>query len=421
MSMTVANRMRDAFLVSRKAGRHEQSRLMPESDTAPFFDLLSRSLQSGTFVKATLSRPGKDAPPGLRNIFLRPVVLRGAPAIAWTLRYERRDEVKNLSPDETLERLREVCGGQFRNTDVFTAEHEATLTHNRRGEPAVFIRKASQAIPVETHHDRDKQRMLDSASPWLQELGITGPRGDVQPSSQAKWRQINKFLEIIAGLVRSAGLPADAHIADMGCGKGYLTFALYEYLTAHLQMTPHITGVELRPALVDFCNAAAQRARFTGLQFVAGGISEWQPARLDMLIALHACDTATDEAIARGVQAGARVIVVAPCCHKQVRKSMFARNELAPLLQHGILAERQAEILTDGIRALLLEAHGYRTTVFEFISTEHTAKNVMITAVKQGHPSARALQQIAALKESFGIGEHHLETLLQKISGSGVG
>ena len=381
-------------------------------DSADFFDLLDRSLSSSSFRKATLSRPGKTAPPGLRNVFLRPVELRGADAVSWTYRYDTRDEAKNLTPAETMARLRELCGPQFRNTDLFTADSEATLTHNRRGEPAVFIRKSAQAPAADTHHDRTRQRMMASTSPWLHDLGLTSPHGDVLPSAQAKWRQINKFLEIVSALVRSAGLPPDAHIADMGCGKGYLTFALHEFLTAELNMQPHVTGVELRPALVDLCNGVAQRSGFTGLTFAAGSIAGWQPARLDMLIALHACDTATDEAIAAGVRAGASVIVVAPCCHKQVRQSMRARNELAPLLQHGILEERQAEILTDGIRALLLESRGYRTSVFEFISTEHTAKNLMITAVKSGQPSAKALEQVAAIKESFGIREHRLEGML---------
>ncbi|HEX2749881.1 MAG TPA: SAM-dependent methyltransferase [Verrucomicrobiales bacterium] len=384
------------------------------SDTAPFFELLAQSLETGALVKATLSRPGKGAPHGLRNIFLRPVELRGAAMVSWTWRYERRDEVKNLTPLETLQRLRELCGPWFRNTGLFTATHEATLTHNRRGEPAIFIRQATATgTAAETRHDREKQRMLDSSSPWLRELGLTGPGGEVFPSSQAKWRQINKFLEIIAGLVRTASLPPDAHIADMGCGKGYLTFALYDYLTTHLHLAPHVTGVELRPELVEFCNAAARRAKFDSLRFEAGSIHGWRPSRLDMLIALHACDTATDEALATGIRAGASVIVVAPCCHKQVRKSMFPHNELSPLLQHGILAERQAELLTDGIRALLLESRGYRTSVFEFISTEHTAKNLMITAVKQGHSSAKALEQVAAIKESFGIRGQALEEMLE--------
>jgi SAM-dependent methyltransferase len=382
------------------------------SDTARFFEAFGRSLQDGTFVKATLSRPGKGAPQGLRHVYLRPVTLRGESMLSWTFRYDRRDEVKNLTASESMARLRELCGVPFRSAVLFTTEGEATLAHNRRGDPAVTIRKAAREAVVGNAHDRRKQHLLDSTSGWLRELGLTGPAGDVLPSAQAKWRQINKFLEIIAGLVRSDVFPPEARIADMGCGKGYLTFALYEFLTTRLQHAPQVTGIELRPELVEFCNGVAQRAKFEDLRFESGSIATWKPQRLDMLIALHACDTATDEAIAAGVGAGAQIIVVAPCCHKQVRKAMTARNELAPLLQHGILEERTAEILTDGIRALLLESRGYRTRVFEFISTEHTAKNVMITAVKQGQPSAKALEQIAALKASFGISEHRLETLL---------
>ena len=230
------------------------------SDPAAFFDLLATSLESGGFVKATLSRPGKEAPLGLRNIFLRPVEIRGAAMVSWTWRYERRDEVKNLSPSETVARLRELCGPWFRNTDLFTSTGESSLTHNRRGEPAVFFRKTTGAAPsVTPGHDRDKQRMLDSTAPWLRELGLTGPHGEVHPSSQAKWRQINKFLEIIAGLVKTANLPSSARVADMGCGKGYLTFALYDYLSRQPDAAPQVTGVELRPDLVELCNSVARR------------------------------------------------------------------------------------------------------------------------------------------------------------------
>lgn len=389
----------------------------PMTDVAPFFDLVRDSLQSGDFVKVTLSRPQKGAPVGLRNLFLRPVEIRGERMVAWTHRYERREEVKNYTPAETVRRLRELCGAQWRNADVIAREKEATLTHNRRGEPAVFIRAAKHEA-ADARHDHDKARLLDPASSWLRELGITGADGGVLPSAQAKWRQINKFLEIAAALVRSAGLPDDARLADMGCGKGYLTFALHEYLRAQGQH-PHTTGVELRPELVALCNAAAQRTGCDGLTFTAGGISDWQPARLDMLIALHACDTATDDALAAGVRAGARVLVVAPCCHKQVRRDLATPHaELSPLLDHGILAERQSELLTDTLRALLLETHGYRTSIFEFVSTEHTAKNVMITAIRRGQPDPKAAARVAALKEAFGLRRHCLEELLAELPAS---
>jgi hypothetical protein len=201
----------------------------------------------------------------------------------------------------------------------------------------------------------------------------------------------------------------------MGSGKGYLTFALYDYMRNFLGMTPHITGIELRQTLVDTCNSSARESGFDGLSFAAQNISEYTPGRLDMLIALHACDTATDLALAAGIRNKARIIVAAPCCHKQIRRDMTPKNEMVPVLRHGILEERQAEILTDGIRALLLESEGYQTKVFEFISAEHTAKNVMITAVlgKTGkQKQQKALNEVKAIKESYGIRVHELEKLL---------
>jgi hypothetical protein len=174
-----------------------------------------------------------------------------------------------------------------------------------------------------------------------------------------------------------------------------------------------MTGIELRSNLVEFCNDLANKSEYHQLEFLSKDIHDYHPEKINMLIALHACDIATDIAIAKGIQADAEIIVVAPCCHKQVRKAMKHENELSAVLKHGILEERQAELITDGIRALLLEAHGYQTKVFEFISTEHTSKNLMITAVKS-QPKEGALAQVKAIKEQFGIEFHYLEKLLVK-------
>ena len=163
---------------------------------------------------------------------------------------------------------------------------------------------------------------------------------------------------------------------------------------------------------MNLCNQLAEREQFTHLRFEQGNIGDYAPPRLDMLIALHACDVATDMAISQGIRAGADIIVVAPCCQKQIRRDMKPPAPHAALLKHGILLERQAEMLTDGIRALLLEAHGYRVKVMEFISTEHTPKNLMIAATK-ATPRPEALAEIEALKAAYGITTHALETMLR--------
>jgi len=226
--------------------------------------------------------------------------------------------------------------------------------------------------------------------------------------------------------LESAGLGADAplNIVDFGAGKGYLTFALHDYLRRQAQGAPRaldVVGVELRPDLVTLCNDAAARCGLQGLRFEAGDVSSFVPERLDVMIALHACDTATDHALHTGIRAGAAIIMCSPCCHKQIRPQMQMPPLLKPMLQHGIHLGQQAEMVTDGLRALLLEANGYDAQVFEFVALEHTSKNKMILAVRRPgrQDTAQALRrradvlaQIAEIKRFYGIAEHCLESLL---------
>ena len=204
----------------------------------------------------------------------------------------------------------------------------------------------------------------------------------------------------------------------MGAGKGYLDFALYDYLATVAKQPVRIVGVEMRAQLVNDGNAIAKASGFAGLSFQAGTIAEFDASGVDAVIALHACDTATDDAIFKGISAGASLIAVAPCCHKQIRRQMEAGQadaRLEPMLRHGIFLERQAEMVTDTLRALLLELNGYRTKVFEFVSDAHTPKNNLIVAEKDGRAGCdreTVLRQIAELKTMFGIEKHYLEGLL---------
>ena len=401
---------------------HSNFRLytMKYDATEQFIQRFQLAFNAGQLNKCTLSKPAPGAPDDLKNVYIRSIVLKKGLHIAFNYRYKTRDEVKNHSLESGIALLQELMGKVFLNADLLTLEHDYSWQLSSKGIAAFLQKNPSQTEAPDLSHNREKQRLLSPTSPWLHALGITSAKGEVLASAQDKWRQINKYLEIIQNLVNETPLPNDPFIADMGSGKGYLTFALYDFLKNHLGKEPQITGIELRPNLVDFCNKTAQASQFVGLQFIAQNISEYHPDRLDMLIALHACDTATDLALAAGIQQQAKIIVAAPCCHKQIRQEMSTQNELAPLLRHGILEERQAEIVTDGIRALLLESEGYQTKVFEFVSTEHTAKNIMITAIKpenirsaaQKLRREKALAQVAALKTGFGLKEHYLEHLL---------
>ncbi|MGJ8580803.1 MAG: class I SAM-dependent methyltransferase, partial [Psychromonas sp.] len=207
-------------------------------------------------------------------------------------------------------------------------------------------------------------------------------------------------------------------VVDFGSGKGYLTFAIHDYLRHTLGNDAQVTGVELRQALADLCNEAAQHLDHKGLNFVCGDVKTHAPKHTDVMIALHACDVATDYAIHYGIRANASIIMCSPCCHKQIRPQMQSPALFQPMLQYGVHLGQQAEMVTDSLRALLLEANGYTTKVFEFISLEHTNKNKMILAVKKAQHNEKEqqklLMQIADIKNYYGITDHCLESLLEE-------
>lgn len=272
-----------------------------------------------------------------------------------------------------------------------------------------------------------KKRLIEAqGQSYLQALGLSGPDGKIFKKAQDKYRQINRYVEILAPLVgelpNSSAKDGALRVVDMGAGKGYLTFALYDYLRDVAGRAVQLTGVEYRDDLVAFCNDVAARAGYDDLRFAQGTIGDYEPEQgtLDILIALHACDTATDDALYKGITAQAGLIVVAPCCHKQIRREIeiskiaHGREEAGFLFRHGIFCERQAEMITDGLRALILEYHGYRTKIFEFVSDAHTAKNIMITAQKDPQfklDKSTIRAEIKTIKSYFGISSHYLERL----------
>ena len=281
----------------------------------------------------------------------------------------------------------------------------------------IGISSATGAVTPGREHDVDKERMIDPSRPFLRELGVTNASGQVFPSMSRKWKQINVFLGVIERALVSSGLTGaeGLRVVDFGSGKGYLTFAIYDFLTTLERGAVRVMGVERREDLVRFCREAATRLGMDGLSFQQGDVKSHTPASLDMMIALHACDTATDLAIHAGIRGGAGIILCAPCCHKEIRPQMVNPPVLHPLLRHGIHQGQEAEMVTDTLRALWLEASGYDAQVFEFISLEHTSKNKMILAVKQKTPATPGpvLAQIQSLMDFYGIRRQALEALLK--------
>ena len=384
----------------------------------PFFlQQLASSITQNTFIKATLGNKRLKSAE-LKNVFIKPVLIKNVVKICFVYRYPTKDVTKNLEVEESCALIEKMLLHEFYNADLFTAENDFHYLNKNDGDAKVVTRPASLQMQEHSNkHDRQKVRIIKTVNAiYLRELGVTTAEGLVKKDMQDKYKQLNRYIEIVEGIIKDLHFTEQVKVVDMGSGKGYLTFALYDYLVNTLQLPATITGIELRKELVDKCNSIATMAGYGNLHFKAGTIQDAVLPGTDLLIALHACDTATDEAIFSGIKAGAKVIICAPCCHKQVRKKMHPGNEIRSITKHGILFERQAEIITDAIRALLLEAHGYTTRVFDFIATEHTPKNVLIVGIKTGNSNLASQEYIdkaTALKSLFGIEAHYLETLLE--------
>ena len=364
---------------------------------------------------------------GLQRLMVRPVVLRNEPHLSFLLRFPTKDITKNLPLGEGLKLLQGwLASGAFRNAHLFTPSEEVQLAFSKKGKATVRIGKLSAGAAdaegaagaaAPQAHNRDKHRLLELSRPFLRELGVTDAQGQLIPAMSRKWKQINKFLEVFSSAVAKSSLaerPA-LHVVDFGSGKGYLTFAVHDWLRHTMGRDARVTGVELREDLVQLCQRVIGKLQLQGMDCEQGDVRHYHPTDLDVVIALHACDVATDHAIHLGIRAGAEVILCSPCCHKEVRPQLLSPHPLRPILQHGIHQAQEAEMLTDGLRAMLLDAAGYDTQVFEFISLEHTNKNKMILAVKRSQPQSpdEVVAQIRDIKAFYGLQTQCLEELLK--------
>ena len=397
---------------------------MASPELEQFFDDIQSTFNDASLQRLVLSKyQGNEAE--LTRISIRPVAIKDEHLLSFVYEYRTNHLTKNLNISDALNFIRSSLGTHFKNAHMISNQSEIQLSFSKKGKVLVSrhrnkngLEAKTPTLKIDLSHNNEKHRFVEQTRPYLRELGITDNQGNIIPAMSRKWKQINKFIEVLSAAITHTGLAQreNIHIADFGSGKAYLTFAVHDYLNAQLGIKTQVTGVELRQALVDLCNQTAHKLCLSDLSFKQGDVKHFAAQGINVMIALHACDTATDYAIHMGIRAGAEIIMCSPCCHKQIRPQLKSPALLAPVLQHGIHLGQEAEMITDGLRALLLEAHGYDTQVFEFISLEHTSKNKMILAQKRGatRDNQQILQQIAAIKSFYGIQEHCLEALLEQ-------
>ena len=347
---------------------------------------------------------------GILKVRIRPVNLRGrllfqAEELVGTQAFH-----KNLLPEEICGYVIGLLSGGLRNGEVISGLGSAVVLVSKKGAVTVKIKRAAQTKQKENQeenrlasevilaHNRKKRYVLEEGKPveFLVDLGVMTKEGKIVRTRYDKFRQINRFLEFIEDILPNLDPGRETTIIDFGCGKSYLTFAMYHYLHCLKGYPVRIIGLDLKKDVISRCNLLAEQYGYEKLRFYHGDIASYEGVdHVDMVVTLHACDTATDYALAKAVRWGARVILSVPCCQHELNRQM-KNEQMKPVFQYGLIKERMAALYTDALRAQLLEGQGYRTQILEFIDMEHTPKNILIRAVWDGRKrhNEKELQEI---------------------------
>ena len=387
-----------------------------------FHDILQSAVRGDELLSLVLSKPCGSCEIQAGKLSVRPIEIRGDRFYQWTSRFENQETHENLNPEETLKRVLGLFSGSYAHCHLFTSEADYAARVNRKGKLKITKSPPSKAVPESRDsHDRVKRYLIpeDEPCPFLEAVGVMTPAGKVKASRYKKFRQINRYLEIVNDVVPHLPAEGTLKVVDFGCGKSYLTFALYHLLETIHNRQVEIVGLDRKVGVVRECQAIADRLGFGGLEFREGDLWSHQEDRIHLAVSLHACDTATDEALAKAASWQAEVILAVPCCQKEIAR-LLPDGVLPAVQSHGILKDRLAAMLTDTLRAKALETLGYRAQVVEFIDMEHTAKNVLIRAIRRPQTPGqleRAEAEYQEFKASIGIKSFHLDWALNQLVG----
>ena len=375
-------------------------------------------LDEEQFVRLTMKGQIREPLLPWRQVVVRPVLIKNEHYLQFSYFTQKQDITKNYRGSEASTKLDELLALPFHAIAAQSLRETLHVQFSKQGKPLMRRVAASEAAPRNANlaHDQRKNLLLPAEQPdaFLQATGIMDAQGKVRPSMQAKFTQINEFLKLLEHtdeLQRFESTPVQ--ILDCGCGSAYLAFAVYHYLNAVRHIPARLIGVDVNETLIEKDNQQSAQLGFSDASFQKSAIIDYAPQTPpDIVLALHACDTATDEAIFQGIRAGSRLILAAPCCHHHLHEQLRAVAPFSPIFQDGILKKRLADILTDTFRALILRIMGYKTDVVEFIAAEHTDKNLLIRAARRLPPgNAAFIQEYIALKNYWGV-TPYLERLL---------
>lgn len=349
----------------------------------------------------------------ITKVKIRPLLLKGR--LMFQVSETKGTQIfhSNLNKEEVTERIIDYLNRDFSQAEFTSGKLWAMVLISKKGKITIKKRKQEMACQADLSHNKVKNYILPEGVPvpFLVDLGVQTIDGKTVRSRYDKFRQINRYLEFIADIMPILPTERRIRIVDFGCGKSYLTFALYYYMKILCKRDIQVVGLDLKEKVIEECNSLAQKYRYENLNFVCGDVVQYQALEaVDMVVTLHACDTATDYALKKAISWGAKVIFTVPCCQHEVNGQI--KNELLqPLLKYGLLKERIAALVTDGIRANLLEEQGYQVQIMEFIDMEHTPKNILIRAVRESNPQKR-VTNVGKMAQFLGV-ENTLQKLLK--------
>lgn len=387
---------------------------------APAIDwqhLLQAAAAEQRLMQLVLSRP--SSPASVSKVSVRAIAVRGATHYQWTIRRGTQEFHENLDAAELLMRVEASLGTKYGDLHWFADDGDYTVRAKGPSQWKVQRKPPSKTV-AETSHNRRRNYLIpdDRPCPFLQEVGVMLPDGRVKPSMFHKFRQINRYLEFVNDVYGELPAEGPIRVVDFGCGKSYLTFALHYFLTSIRRREVEIVGLDRKADVVEHCQGIAERLELRGLRFTPGEIHTFQPAdAVHLAVSLHACDTATDDALANALRWQSRVIFAVPCCQHELAR-LIPGEKLPGLTGYGLFRERFAAMATDALRARFLETQGYRTQVIEFIETEHTPKNVLLRAVRRGNTeqeSAERMAEYQQLTEDLGITGWHLDSAVTSL------
>jgi SAM-dependent methyltransferase len=372
--------------------------------------IIEQCIEEGKFIYGIFTTPRKKVENPYKKITARAIVLKEEKVIQLEKHTETKVYHENLIYENAGAVIAELIKNEYRNINIFTEDSDYQFVVSKKGSVKVIEKEPSKKLIVE-EHNKKKQYIINEGEPcsFLIELGVMNNEGLVYSKKYDKFKQINKFLEIVDDSLKDNEIHDDFMIIDFGCGKAYLTFALYHYFYKIRNINVKIIGLDLKEDVIEFCNNTSEKLGYRNLEFQYGDIKDFvYKSKVDMIVTLHACDNATDAALVKAINWNTDIILSVPCCQHEFFNKIES-VDLEPMLKHGLIKERMSSLVTDSLRSLFLETKGYKVQLLEFISMDHTPKNILIRAIKTNKDTAEARKQYEGFKKFWSLEDLFIE------------